>query len=300
MALNIRDLARMCEFSLELQSLGTVRCLCLKTNHISQANKKLNSSGILTLDFVRWLFGELARRPIEGRTYEADLTNAPSLMTEELDSVTNEELGEFAEKLIQKNRYLLKTHKGNDLEMSTDESACDLLVRAFRHYASEQKAQWEGLTRPLSKSLFAGTTLEAMQRNLGLSNQLQDTINKYARGYSEVERILAEEKNKWEGMNQLISQSLAGSAALDAMEYISAAEANAQERRLDGLNYRTSEIQIPKNPIHETNEKLGNVVKQIEDLRPMAAQAAELIRSMNDTALRMQADYIENAKSTGR
>lgn len=163
MALNIRDLARMCEFSLEFQSVGAVRCLCLNTNHISQANKKLDSSNILTSDFVRWLFGELARRTVEGQAEEADLTNAANLTKEELDCVTSEELRKFAEKLIQKNRYLLETHKAGDIGRAADESACDFLVRAFRHHEVEQKAQWERWTEPLSKSLCAGATLATMQ-----------------------------------------------------------------------------------------------------------------------------------------
>lgn len=287
MAFDISKLARMSEFSLELSSLGTVRCLCLNTKHISQANKKLDSSGIHSTDFARWLFGELARRSVEGQADEADLTDASSFTTEELDSVTNEELGEFAEKLIQKNRYLLKTHKGSDIEKSADESVCDFLVRVFRHHAAEQKAQWERWTEPLSKSLLDGATLAAVQRNLGLSNQLQNTIDMY-RANSGLEESVR------------INQSLPDSTTLEAMQRMSAVGASTTEPRLDDLNYRAHEIHIPKNPIHETNEKLGDVVKQIEDLRPMAAEAAELIRSMNDTALRMQADYIENAKTAGQ
>ena len=146
MAINLRDLARMCEFSLELKSIGAVRCLCLNTDHLTQANKKLRASGGQSIYIVRWLFGEMARRPVEGQADEADLTDALSLTAVELDSVTNEELEEFADKLILKNKYLLKTHKSSDIERSVDESACDFLVRAFRHHAAEQKAQWEPMT----------------------------------------------------------------------------------------------------------------------------------------------------------
>ena len=318
MALNLRDLARMGEFNFELASLGTVRCLCLNANYISQVNKKLGSSGVQSLDVVRWLFGEMVLRPVEGRADEADLTDAPSLTAVELDSVTNEELEEFAGKLILKNKYLLKTHKSNDIERSTDESACDFLVRAFRHHAAEQKTQWERMTEPLAKSLFASTTLDAMQRNLGLSTQFQDTIDKYASGYSRVERMLAEEKDKWEKMTKLASQSFPASAAMEAMQRNHGAldqlrdavgkhaldlpnmSSKFAEPSSDVPNFRVPEIHIPKNPIHDTNAMLEGVVRQIEELRPVAAQAAQIIRSMNDTALRMQADYIENAKTSGR
>ncbi len=316
MALNLRDLARMCEFSLELKSLGNVRCLCLNTDHLTQANKKLRASGGQSIDFVRWLFAEMTRRPVDGDSDDADKTEAPRLTTEELSSVTDAEVEEFADKLTQKNRYLLKTHKGSDIERLVDETACDFLVRAFRHYAVEQKTQWELMIEPVSKSLFASATVEAMQRNLGLSNQLQDTIDKYARGYSGVERMLAEEKDKWEKMTKLASQSFSASAAMEAMQCNHGAldqlrdtvEKHAldlpntasrfAEPSSDVPNFRVPETHIPKNPIHDTNAMLEGVVRQIEELRPVAAQAAQIIRSMNDTALRMQTDYIENSQKT--
>lgn len=166
MALNLRDLARMCEFNFELASLGTVRCLCLNTEHLSKANKKLTSSVAQSIDIVRWLFGEMARRPIDVSSDDADKTEAPRFTAEELSSVTDAELEEFADKLIQMNRYLLKTHKGSDIERSVDESACDFIVRAFRHHAAEQKAQWERMTEPLAKLLSGSVALAAVQRNL--------------------------------------------------------------------------------------------------------------------------------------
>lgn len=318
MALNIRDLVRMCEFSLELQSLGTVRCISLNADHFSQANKKLASSGVQSLDFVRWVLGEIVRRPVGGRVDEDDAIEGASLTTEELSSVTDEDLEEFADKLTQKNRYLLKTHKGSDIERLVDEPACDFLVRAFRHYAAEQKTQWERMIEPVSKSLFTSATVAAMQRNLGLSSQFQDTIDKYTRGHSAVEQMLSEEKNKWERMTQSVSKSLSASAAVEAIQCnhgaldqfrdgiekhaidLPKAATSFAEPRVDVLNSRMLELHIQKNPIHDTNEMLESVVRQIDDLRPMAAQAAQIIRSMNDTALGMQADYIENAKTAGR
>lgn len=220
MALNISELARMGEFSLELQSPGTIRCLSLKTSHISQLQKKLVSSGIQSLDFVRWLLGEIARRPVEGRSDEDDAIEGSSLTEEELNSVTDEILEKFADKLIQKNRYLLKTHKGSDIDRSADESVCEFLVRAFRHYAAEEKVQWERMTKPVSNSLFTSATLEAMQRNLGLSDQLQDTIDKYTHGHSVAEQMLAEEKDKWARMSQSASQSLCSSDTAAAMQQL--------------------------------------------------------------------------------
>ena len=318
MAINIKDISRIGEFSLELKSLGTIHCLSLNTNHLSQAQKKLYSSSDPSLDFVRWLFGEIARRPVEVSSDKDDQIEGASLTPEELNSVTDGDIEEFLEKLIQKNRYLLKTHKGSDIERSVDETAYDFLIRAFRHHEAEQKAQWKRMTGPMSTSLFASGTMEAMQRNLGLSNQFQDTIDKYARVHSGLEQIFAEEKNKWEKMTNLASQLSAASVAIDSMQRNqgtvdllrdtvgkhtfdlpnTATSFTGANREI--LNPRMPDFYMPKNPIHETNKRLESVVKQMEDLRPMAAQAAQLICSMNDTALRMQADYIENARAAGK
>ena len=166
MAFDISKLARMGEFSLELKSLGNVRCLSLNTDHLTQANKKLRASGGQSIDLVRWLFGEMSRRPADGGSDDADKTEAPRLTMEELSSVTDAEVEEFADKLTQKNRYILKTHKGRDIERSVDESACDFLARAFRHHAAEQKAQWDRMNEQMSKSLSGSVALGAMQRDL--------------------------------------------------------------------------------------------------------------------------------------
>lgn len=163
MAFDISKLTRMGEFSMELESLGRVSCLSLTTGHLSQANKKLGSSGVHGHDFLRWLFGEMARRPVEGGSDE-DGPIGTSFTTQELSTVTNEELEGFADKLIQKNKYLLKTHKASDIHRLIDESACDFLVRAFRHHAAEQKIQWEKMTQSVSKSVFALATAEAVQQ----------------------------------------------------------------------------------------------------------------------------------------
>lgn len=268
MALNIPDLARMCEFNFELKSLGAVRCLSLNSNHISLANKKLEESGVQSIYLVRWLFGEMVRRSVVERSNEDDSTDAHGLTEEELKLVADEELEEFSDKLIQNNKYLLKNHKGSDIEKSSDESACDFLVRAFRNYADKRSVPLVEMINSVSKPIFSSTTLGTIKRNLELSDQLQATIDKYTRGHSLTERMFAEEKERRGHMTQPVSNM--------------------------------SEPLTQRNPIHETNEKLECVVKQIEDLRPMAAQAAQIIRSMNDTALDMQADYIGNSVTAGQ
>lgn len=166
MAFHLSKYARMGEFGMDLNSLGRARCINLRTSHLSQANEKLAATDVQSLDVVRWLLGEMARRPVDGLSDEHDPENNPRFTAEELTAVTDAELEEFADKLVLKNKYLLlKTHEGRDIEKSVDEPACDFLVRAFRHYAAEEKSQWKHMTKSLPKSLFAGDTVEAMQQS---------------------------------------------------------------------------------------------------------------------------------------
>jgi len=221
----------MGEFSMELNSLGRAIFVSLKTTHLSQVDKKLAASDIHSLDVVRWLFGEMARRPVDGLSDEHDPANNPRFTAEQLPSMTDEELDEFAEKLVLKNKYLLlKTHKGSDIEKSIDESACDFLIRAFRHYATEEKATMTRMIASTSHSLLASTTVEAMQRKLGIADQ--NIFRQYAGAEAAAtERIAAS-----------ASHSLLASTTVDAMQrslgisdqhafrHYAAAEAVASER----------------------------------------------------------------------
>ncbi len=266
MALNLRDLARKGEFSFELQSLGVVRCLCLNSNHISQVNMKLDSTNTHSSDFVRWLLGELVRRHIEGGIDEGDLIDKPSFTTAELNSVTNEELEAFADKLIQKNKYLLKTSKSKDIERSADESANDFLVRAFIHH----EAEWKRVTKPLSSAFFASASMEAVQRNLGLSNQLRDTMDKHARTYSRVEQILAEEeKEKWKRMTQSVSELLSANTAIDVMQH----NYGALDQFRNACHYSTESSMLSKD-IYRSEDMLMKAALELTQREKMSASIA--------------------------
>ena len=117
MAFSIKELARQGEFDCDLNSLGRVRCINLRTSHLSEVNEKLVATDVQNLDVVRWLLGEMARRPVEGAINDHDPADDPRFTADELAAVTGAELEAFAEKLIQKNKYLLlKTHEGSDIE----------------------------------------------------------------------------------------------------------------------------------------------------------------------------------------
>ncbi len=63
MAITIRNLAPLSAFDLELPALGMMRCRHLTADDFSQANKRLKAKDTCARNFVRWLLGEIVRRP---------------------------------------------------------------------------------------------------------------------------------------------------------------------------------------------------------------------------------------------
>lgn len=56
--------------------------------------------------------------------------------------------------------------------------------------------------------------------------------------------------------------------------------------------------EIPRNPIYDTNEILGEVAGQIGQMRDLAAATAEMQRTLNDTATAAVADFSDSAEQS--
>jgi hypothetical protein len=56
--------------------------------------------------------------------------------------------------------------------------------------------------------------------------------------------------------------------------------------------------EIPPNPAYETNARLNDVLDHMGEIGLLAAESANLIRSMNDASIRMLADFGRNAQRT--
>ncbi|MDD2684982.1 MAG: hypothetical protein PHY62_02365 [Gallionella sp.] len=275
--IDIRDIARMNEFDLEFKSLGTVHCLVLRSDLISQANK-LSSTVTEHREVVRWLFGEMAVRNIENSANTTDNSEGVGFTPEEINLVSESELEEFADKLVQEYKYLLKTYQGNSIVRTENESACNFFIRAIVHYAVEQKVSREKLIKSANGAIFSKATMDAIQLNSKLSDQLKNSFSEYSQAQAYITA-----KDKLDRMD-MVSKALSSIEKEEAMRREMTRFANPQHEL---PNYQQPDLQIPfipENPIHETNKKL--------------AQAASLISSMNDTALRMQEDYIVNSQTT--
>jgi len=71
----------------------------------------------------------------------------------------------------------------------------------------------------------------------------------------------------------------------------------------DRLQLSSAALRLPPilpHPMSRTNEVLGEVRAQIEQMRPVFADCADLIRSMNSTALQMQSDSISSSNRSDK
>lgn len=283
MAFDLNKLARAAEFSMSLGSLGLVRCKSLTSSLMSEARQRLKAPDTDGRELARWLLGELAMRPTVQDFKEADPIEGDSLTAEQVASVTDPELESFSENVLRKNLYLTRAHGSEEPLRVEGQLACDFLAQAIVHRGKEEKAQMDRLIQSAAKPLFAESTLESIKRSLTASNQFEALIKQYSGGSA----------------LGSIRESIAATQQINVGKKY-AEEAKLAERVLSQPRHEPQILNVPpmhfpKNPIHETNQILENLTGQIEDMRPLVAQGAELIRSMNETALRMQGDYVANA-----
>ena len=251
---------------------------------MSEARQRLNAPDSEGKELARWLLGEIAKRPIVQDFKEIDPIEGDSLTMEQVAAVTDPELESFSENVLKKNLYLTRAHGSEELLRVEGQSACDFLAQAIVHRGKEEKAQMDRVIQSATKPLFAESTLESIKRSLTASNQFEALIKQYSGGSA----------------LDSFRESIAATNQIDVLSKKYAEEAKLSERALFQPRHEPQILNVPpmhfpKNPIHETNQILENLNGQNEDMRPLVAQGAELIRCMNDTALRMQGDYVASA-----
>jgi hypothetical protein len=191
MTFNINKLARLTEFSIKLASLGSVIIVSLNFNHLSEMEKKLATNEVKNIYLVRWLFGEMARRPIKGSSCNHDPANNARLDEADLSAVQDDELNAFAEALVQKNNFtLLKQHKYSTIKKVTDESSCDFLIRALQHHVKELRISNTKLTTSHLNAYPNMAALAAMKHIR--SNGVQTALNLMeAADFAAIDRVRA-------------------------------------------------------------------------------------------------------------
>jgi len=302
MALDLSKFERRHDFDLVTQALGTVRCGTLNAGMLSTVGKLFTNQeadAVVLSRKILGMVGNMEANPIGDA--ESDET---ALSNEEIQQITDEEIETFARDFVARNDWLLHTYDDESRQVSTnekgeevvsyspkiadfprgnDERSSQYLIRVLRRYFKDQGSrlkrmlepvsgllassslmeQYKKLVEPLSirmaSGVFNNSALEALRRNLSMSDQLQDTIKAFKQNTFDRE--------------------------------IARSTFEPELTQLRPLN-------IPDNPLIETNKRLGSMLEQIGEMRSLAAQSAELISNMNDTALAMQAGFMSNARST--
>lgn len=289
MPLNLDQLLRNSQFSLKFDSLGPVRFRNPTTSQISRALIQLETPGFDGKSLARLLIAEMASRPEHEQFSDTDPIQGANLTPEELTLLTDDDLEHFAQRVVERHRYWTKKGDDGELTKSDGQSACDFLAQALRHGVAEERARMDRLVKSISKPLIAESTLASLQKSLdqSISKTLfaESTIVSLQKSLDSASRF-----------QELIKSYEIGTSTAD---------------RILGEHARFGEIRGPQpirvdlpiiqsSPVLETNKMLGQLTSQIQEMRPLVAQGAEMIRSMNETAMRLQADYVQNAARTDR
>jgi hypothetical protein len=281
MALDLSKLARRYEFDFASETLGTLHCGALTLGVLRDLEKLLADQNLGGRSFVLKLIEIVATHPSTDESGDADSEPKGRPVTAtEAAQLSSGEIEAFAREFLTHNPSLLETYDGADRAVRTDDDGkrvvsvtprtidlprddeerdSDYLVRVVRRYLDEQRHRLSQITRPLS-GLFKDFGLF---KGFGLSKTTQDVIRE----------------------NLFLSDRLGGLTGALNTDYARAFEPPA-----------IRDIPIPENPIHKTNARLEDLLDHIAALRPLAAETANLIRSMNDASIRMLGDFGRNAR----
>jgi hypothetical protein len=199
MALNLDKLIGAHRFVWHSKTLGKV----LVHNLTVSANSTLNAAYANYIDadsseFVRSLVSTVCQLDLD----DSDRYTDERVTPEQADSLTDEELNEFAKKFLEANSYLkndqnksktkkkknkegelvttIEHEKRGDAEKSEGESDCDLLKRLMHHYQLHQEERTKKLFESLKpKNIFSNSVLDLIGENQRISDRLGVTLRDY-------------------------------------------------------------------------------------------------------------------------
>lgn len=286
MPIDISKYAEKGDFDLETHALGQVRCGFLSVNAFSAIEKLLAEADIDGRSLTRNLIIHVGTRITgEGQRPDKEEHRVP-ISFEETNQLTDEEIESFAREFLSHNTWLLQsqettthTAQGNDKKERAvsagpapvdfprigGETNSQYLLRVIRNYIDEWEKRLNYALKPhldfFSKGLLPASTQELLKENFALSDRLNGSIADFTR-----KLITAQ-----------TSPSFMGSPEIKPLS-----------------------LPPVTNPLYETNHQLRQVLSHMGGMRPLVAESAELIRSMNRVALQMIVDFGQNARRTER
>ena len=301
MAIEVSKIKLQGSFDYQSEELGILQIGPLTLSVMAALEKDAKDKKIDGPSFTRSLLRHVARRrQTEGKIETDQEIEDHPLEEADVSRVSEKEIERFAREFLAHNDALTRDSKSaktgenkrksgkrrgkekrktSDIHKRKDERDSDFLLRAYRRHAEQNlvlmRKRLRELVGGVGRLHFPKSALEAFQRNVSLTQSLNDQIEKFGKTVS------------------------ASGAALEAASRLSSSEgALTSADRLE----RFASIPPPpaeiKNPIWETNDRLDNIITQIEALVPLATTAAKLVESMNATTVEMLGHFSQFSRET--
>lgn len=267
MALNINRLIHHNDFNLSTKSLGTIRCGPLSpVKKFAEFEKRIADNNIDGVALACGLLQSCARK-LTGDTDIDDVCGGPELAGAEVEALSKEELDDFCDKFIAKRLQFAVPADSDAIIPEISGVGCERIVQALCNFADAERTA---------------------------SQKLKMRIDEVTRGASAFS-VFTDNTLKSIRQNYLFSDKLSESIAAFRLPDISI-KPPPQIDPVAAIRLP----HIPPNPIYKTNEALETLLGNIEQMRPVLADCATLIQSMNSTALQMQADAIKGSEIAER
>jgi len=279
MAFDLSEFERRHDFDLATQAIGSIRCGTLKAGMLSVVQKLLQTPNVGALIISRQVLGMVGSK--NARATDDAETQKVTLTAEDVQQITEDEVETFAGEFVAHNEWLLQSHNDGEKQINAkgkgdNEASSDYLVRVLRLYLDERDRRLKKMLEPLSErsatSQFAAQVKKLMEplSSRFLPRAFSDsTLESLRRNFSLSDQLQ-------DTINAFNKRTLDYEIARSAIE---------------PAQTQIPELLIQKNPLSETTEHLSG-------LRSMASKSTELLNGLNATAVNMQVDFQNNARST--
>ena len=283
MAFDLNKLATAYDFILTTKSFGGVKITSVKTSHLIDLENLLFGSDIDGVSFSKELLLLVGCKQTSSNNENSSEEAKDTFSKTDLTLIDDEDIEVFAKEFLANNSWLFKTHhkaesqidNSEKIEKGLDEKNSAYLLRVFKIYLENEKVRLENFTGSISnyfKSLKDNYKATDLMAGLLGKSLYKDTTLDLLRTNSSLSDKLHESILDFNKI-AMTRNSLSDFASQPSFE----------------------PVKFPENPIYETNKRLNTLISTIESMKPLVADSAELIRSMNGTAIQMQVDFIKSS-----
>ena len=324
--MDISKLKHHANFDLVTNAFGRLRCGPITMTELSKFDQMARAASIEPETLARKLLLTIGRKLTDSDELDA-VCGGPSLTEEESSQVSRPELDDFSSQFIVRRLRVTPEDLAKSASDSIN-PGCDQLAEAFIAHTDSQRARMERILGKAQSSILGGTSLEdardaltattrgdtaaELARKFGIGETLADQARKFSVGDSAAElarkfgigETMAEQARKF-GIGETVAEKMRkdalGASALNAaFRTVEASnklgESIASLRAFEKMASKQPEhidmARLPPllpNPILETNRLLERQQIYAEEMRPTVIRCAELIQTLTDSTLAMQA-----------